>query len=284
MDFYKDIEPLLNKKDILSAEEEQIVFRYYKEHPSIELRNRIAEKNFNLVHKLSSRYVSATVPTEDLDQEGMFGLMIAIDRFDYTKGYKFSTYACHWIHQAIGRYLMNNGKVIRIPIHMQEDYRKINKVIEKYKTECWEEPEVDWIAEETGLPREKVENVLNYFAISNTVSLNHVIGDDDDGAELEDFIPDDYAGHFTEQTNFDIDMQDLLGIMKRFLNEREYRIIVLRFGLEGNGSGKTLEEVGKEFNITREGVRQIERKAIRKLQRPSCIALLKDFRFYLCDD
>ena len=150
---------LLESGKRLTADEEVIVFRYYHEHTTPEMRNQIALNNLGLVHSVINNYTYSGIPAEDLQQEGVCGLLIAIDKYDYTKGFKFSTYSMHWIKQAIGRYVMNNGRTIRMPVHILEKYSMIHRCIEKYNNEYGEEPPVEYIVKETGLAEKNVKDL-----------------------------------------------------------------------------------------------------------------------------
>ncbi len=261
----------IGKVPLLTAEEE-IELAKKMEEGDEEAKKRLCEANLRLVVSIAKRYVGRGMLFLDLIQEGNLGLIKAVDKFDYTKGYKFSTYATWWIRQAITRSIADQARTIRIPVHMVETINKLIRVSRQLLQTYGREPSPEEIAEEMGLTVDKVREIQKIA--QEPVSLETPIGEEED-SHLGDFIPDEDVPAPAEAAAFSMLKEQLVEVLDT-LTDREQKVLKLRFGLE-DGRARTLEEVGKEFDVTRERIRQIEAKALRKLRHPSRSKKLKDY-------
>ena len=265
--YLKDI----GKVPLLSAEEE-IELAKRMEEGDEQAKKKLAEANLRLVVSIAKRYVGRGMLFLDLIQEGNLGLIKAVEKFDYTKGYKFSTYATWWIRQAITRAIADQARTIRIPVHMVETINKLIRVQRQLLQELGREPSPEEIAEQMNMPVDRVREILKIS--QEPVSLETPIGEEED-SHLGDFIQDENVPVPAEAAAFTLLKEQLVEVLDT-LTEREKKVLTLRFGLD-DGKARTLEEVGKEFDVTRERIRQIEAKALRKLRHPSRSRKLKDY-------
>lgn len=261
----------IGKVPLLSADEE-IELAKRMEAGDEEAKKRLCEANLRLVVSIAKRYVGRGMMFLDLIQEGNLGLIKAVDKFDWRKGYKFSTYATWWIRQAITRSIADQARTIRIPVHMVETINKLIRISRQLLQEYGREPSPEEIAKEMDISEEKVREILKIA--QEPVSLETPIGEEED-SHLGDFIPDDDVPAPAEAAAFSMLKEQLVEVLDT-LTEREQKVLKLRFGLE-DGRARTLEEVGKKFDVTRERIRQIEAKALRKLRHPSRSKKLKDY-------
>ena len=261
----------IGRVPLLSAEEE-VELAIRMSEGDVAAKKRLSEANLRLVVSIAKRYVGRGMQFLDLIQEGNLGLIKAVEKFDHTKGFKFSTYATWWIRQAITRAIADQARTIRIPVHMVETINKVKKVNSQLLHENGHEPTNEQIAEKLEMPVEKVREIMR--VAQEPVSLETPIGEEED-SHLGDFIPDEDAPAPSEVASHTMLKEQLAEVLST-LTPREEKVLRLRFGLE-DGRSRTLEEVGKEFNVTRERIRQIEAKALRKLRHPSRSKKLKDF-------
>ena len=261
----------IGRVPLLSAEEE-VELAIRMSEGDVAAKKRLSEANLRLVVSIAKRYVGRGMQFLDLIQEGNLGLIKAVEKFDHTKGFKFSTYATWWIRQAITRAIADQARTIRIPVHMVETINKVKKVNSQLLHENGHEPTNEQIAEKLEMPVEKVREIMR--VAQEPVSLETPIGEEED-SHLGDFIPDEDAPAPSDVASHTMLKEQLAEVLST-LTPREEKVLRLRFGLE-DGRSRTLEEVGKEFNVTRERIRQIETKALRKLRHPSRSKKLKDF-------
>lgn len=261
----------IGKVPLLTADEEIELAKRMKDGDE-EAKKRLAEANLRLVVSIAKRYVGRGMQFLDLIQEGNLGLIKAVEKFDYTKGFKFSTYATWWIRQAITRAIADQARTIRIPVHMVETINKLIRIKRQLLQELGRDPTPEEIALEMEMEPEKVREILKIA--QEPVSLETPIGEEED-SHLGDFIPDDEVKAPSDAATFTLLREQLNSVLDT-LTDREQKVLKLRFGLD-DGRARTLEEVGKEFDVTRERIRQIEAKALRKLRHPSRSKKLKDY-------
>ena len=261
----------IGRVPLLSPDEETELAKRMAEGDSY-AKKRLAEANLRLVVSIAKKYVGRGMQFLDLIQEGNLGLLKAVEKFDYTKGFKFSTYATWWIRQAITRAIADQARTIRIPVHMVETITKVKKVSSQLLHETGHDPSAEEIADKLEMPAERVREIMRIA--QDPVSLETPIGEEED-SHLGDFIPDDDAPAPADAASLML-LKEQLNEVLSTLTDREAKVLRLRFGLE-DGRSRTLEEVGKEFDVTRERIRQIEAKALRKLRHPSRSKKVKDF-------
>ncbi|MBO5076918.1 MAG: RNA polymerase sigma factor RpoD [Clostridia bacterium] len=261
----------IGKVPLLSAEEEIELAKRVEEGDE-EAKNRLYEANLRLVVSIAKHYVGKGMQFLDLIQEGNLGLLKVVDKFDYRKGCKFSTYATWWIRQSITRAIADQSNTIRIPVHMNENINKLKRTSRELAQRLGKDPTSEQIAEELGMPVAKVREIMKYS--QDTVSLESPVGEEED-SHIGDFIKDESSPSPSDSAAATLLHEQLMEVLGT-LTDREQRVLKLRFGLE-DGRQRTLEEVGREFKVTRERIRQIEAKAIRKLKNPNRSKKLKDF-------
>ena len=266
--FLKDI----GKVPLLKPDEEIEIAKRMGEGDEEEAKHKLSEANLRLVVSIAKRYVGRGMLFLDLIQEGNFGLMKAVEKFDYTKGYRFSTYATWWIKQSITRAIADQARTIRIPVHMYETINKLSRVTKQLVSTLGREPSTDEIAKEMGITEEKVREIQKIS--QDTISLDTPVGEEED-SNLGTFLQDENATNPSDSATILMLKEQLLEVLNT-LTPREQKVIMLRYGID-DGHPRTLEEVGKEFNVTRERIRQIEAKALKKLKHPSRSKKLKDF-------
>ena len=261
----------IGKIPLLTMEEETELAKKMAEGDET-AHNKMIEANLRLVVSIAKRFVGRGLPLLDLIQEGNLGLIKAVGKFDYTKGYKFSTYATWWIRQAISRAIADHARTIRIPVHMVETMNRVSRATHELVQELGRDPSAAEIAQRLDIPVERVEEAMR--ASQDPISLETPVGEEDD-SHLGDFIQDEDASEPADAASFAMLREQLAGVLKT-LTPREEKVLRLRYGLE-DGKMHTLEEVGAQFDVTRERIRQIEAKALRKLRHPSRSKILKDF-------
>ncbi len=264
MKSYKEIMEILDKKEQFTYDEEYSVFEYYKSYRDVSVRDKMIVKNRGLVSGVAKHFKTEGVEYEDLLQEGCFGLCKAFELFEHERGFKFSTYAVHWITSFISRYIGNCSRTIRIPVYLSDDIQKIKAVQNKFMNENGYLPDEKYIAEHTGLDAGKIVMLLEADKMTNPISIHMKIQTDDNEALLENIIEDTKNSHCMDDVIQKTDMECLWGIVQSVLTEKEFDVICRRMG-HSSGEKESLEDIAVVYNVTRERIRQIESKALRKL-------------------
>lgn len=260
----KRFNELMNQSKTLTPEEETSVFEYYNAHKTQDVRNQIALKNKGLIWSVVNVYSHLGIDREDLFQEGFFGIVTAIDKFDYLAGYKFSTYAMHWIRNTVSRYILNFGHTIRLPVHISEKCMRIQALQKEYEQKYGVMPTNEYLASKLDMDVKSVQKIMLAVRENDILSLNRTIGTEtDEGTEMITCIPSSKMD-IADEAVINVSVAGLDSILDRVLTEKEKTVISYRYGLI-TGDTMTLEEVGKLFGLTRERIRQIEVKALRKL-------------------
>lgn len=274
---YDKILFLLEKNEPLTLEEERLVFACYNKNRDKELKQKIVLKNIGLIHGIAKNYNKYGVDYDDLYQEGVLGLCKAVDMFDYERGFKFSTYACHWIRSYIGHYVSSFSRTIRLPSNMHEELYAISKIRQRYITEGLDAPSFEEIARESGLTVERIKEVLRTEKYTKTVSLNTISYTDNEKADFSQVVEDEKTSNVFDKIIDDADLENFWPTVQEILTEREFEVLGYRMGYLSD-EPLTLDAIGQMYGYTREWVRQIESQAIKKLRNPKNMIALRIYR------